>query len=178
MNIKRGAAKTGLIKALILAVGVASAARAGTAYLPRTGPPALRMLAVKSPKLTPMIAAPAMNSTNLATGDTNCPEIRALNTNTTETVVGSAGGSMPNYGGILPAITMGPGNPLEGPNGASAFALPAQNTMGMTPQILATYFQPLVTDTNGTAVAAPFRVGFIPPLAEPDKSSHSAYIIK
>ena len=175
MKNKRGAARAGLIKALILAVAVASAARAGTAYLPRTGPPALRMLAVKSPKVASVMTTQI--STNLAAGDTNCPDIRALNTNTTETVVGSAGFS-PNFGGTLPAITMGPGNPLEAPNGASVFALPSQDTMGMTPQLLATYFQPLVLGTNGTAVAAPFRVGFIPPLAEPEKSSHSAYIIK
>ena len=172
MNNKRTAAETGLIKALILAVGVASVARAGTAYLTLTGPPALRVLAVKSPK--PGTTMKFEISTNMAATDTNCPDIRALNTNTTETVVGSAGG----YGATLPAIVMGPGNPLEAQNGVPAFMLPAQNATGITPQILATYFQPLASGTNGVPVAAPFPIGFVPPFAEPDKSSHAEYIIK
>jgi len=177
MKNKLGAAEVGLFKALILAVGVASVARAGIAYLPLTGPPALRMLTMKSPKLTPMIAVPAMKielSTNLATGDSNCPDIKALNTNMTATVVNSAG----DYAPTLPILVMGPDNPLGVPNGASIFNLPAQDTMGITPQILATYFQPMISGTNGTAVAGPFRVGFIPPFAQPDKSSHAEYIVK
>jgi hypothetical protein len=179
---KCGAAKIGLIKALILALGTASMAQAGGAYLPLTGPPAMRVLAVKSPKLTPMMAVSAMKietSTNLAAADTNCLDIKAFNTNTTETVVSSAGGnSGAGYGPTLPAIVMSPGNPLEVPNGASMFTLPSQDTMGITPQILATYFQPMVLDTNGAAIAVPVRVGFIPPFAQPDKSSHAEYIIK
>ncbi|HEV2693239.1 MAG TPA: hypothetical protein VG347_10125 [Verrucomicrobiae bacterium] len=167
------AAEKGLIKAMILAIGMASVARAGIPYLPLTGPPALRVLAVKSTKTVPAMKTEI--STNLAKGDTNCPDIQPFNTNTTETVVGWAGGSGPNLGGPLPSLNMGPGSPLDG---VSPFAMAPQNTVNMTPQMLATYFQPLVIDTNGAAVTAPFRVGFIPPFAEPDKSSHSQYIIK
>jgi len=117
-------------------------------------------------------------ATQIAVADTNCPEIRAFNTNTTETVVSSAGDPAANPQMIMPAIAMGPGNPLDMPNNLSVFALPSQNTMGITPQILATYFQPTVAGTNGTTVAVPFRVGFIPPFAQPDKSSHAEYIVK
>ena len=173
--------KTGLIKALIVAIGTASAARAGIAYLPLTGPPALRMLAVKSPKPAPAAAAPTMKTettTKVAMADTNCPEIKAFNTNTTETVVSSAGGPAANSQVIMPAIAMGPGNPLDVPNNVSVFTLSPQGSYGITPQILATYFQPTLTETNGTSVAVPFRVGFIPPFAQPDKSSHAEYIIK
>ena len=169
---KRGAAEKGLMKALMLAVGVASVARAGIAYLPLTGPPALRVLAVKSQK--PMPAMKIEISTNtVAAADTNCPDIKAFNTNTTETVVSSAGGSP-----TPTTIVMGPENPLEVPNGASIFTLPSQNTLGITPQMLATYFHPTGFGTNGAAVAVPFPVGFIPPFAQPDKSSHAEYIIK
>jgi len=170
----RGAAEIGLIKALILATGVSTVAHAGLAYLPLTGPPALRVLAVKSPKAAPV--AKIETAKKVVAEDTNCPpiDIKAFNTNTTETVVNSAGG----YGSNLPKIVMGPGNPLEMPNGVSVFALPAQDTMGITPQILATYFQPTGTDTNGAAVVVPFKIGFVPPFAQPEKSSHAEYIIK
>jgi hypothetical protein len=181
MKNKRRATETGLIKALILGVITATVARAGIAYLPLTGPPALRVLTVTSPKLTSMTAVPAMKietMTKIATADTNCPEIKAFNTNTTETVVSSAGGNGPNYTGTMPAITMGPGNPLDVPGNISGFALTAQSNFGITPEMLATYFQPLAVGTNGVVVAAPFRVGFIPPFAQPDKSSHAEYIVK
>jgi len=181
MKKKFGAIQTGLIRALIVAIGMASVAQAGNAYLPLTGPPALRVLAVKSPKAAQMTATPAIKietPAKVAVADTNCPEIKAFNTNTVETVVNSAGGPAANSQVIMPTIAMGPGNPLDVPSNISVFALPAQNTMGITPQILATYFQPMVLDTNGAAVAVPFRVGFIPPFAQPDKSSHAEYIVK
>lgn len=172
MNNKRGT-EVGLVKALILGIGMASMARAGIAYLPLTGPPALRVLAMRSPQAAQAVPAVKMVESAKVT-DTNCLDIKAFNTNTTATVVNATEG----FGPTLPGLVLGPNNPLDVPNGASIFMLPAPDTLGMTPQILATYFQPLVVGTNGTAVAAPFRVGFIPPLPEPDKSSHAEYIIK
>lgn len=158
---------------MILGAVVATVARAGIPYLPLTGPPALRMLAMKSSK--PLSAMTITTSTQVTATDTNCPDIKPFNTNTTETVVNSAGGYGPNYTG---PIAMGPDNPLDVPNGTSMFPLPSPDGLGITPQILATYFQPLVLETNGMAVPAPFRIGFIPPFAQPDKSSHAEYIVK
>ena len=57
-------------------------------------------------------------------------------------------------------------------------ALPTSELFGLTPQMLATYFQPLAGGTNGTMVTDPFHVSFIPPFALPDKSSHAEYIVK
>ena len=63
---------------------------------------------------------------------------------------------------------------------ASIFALPTPDLLGLTPQMLATYFRPVRFGTNAAALTGPFHVGFMPPLPppEPDKSSHAEYIVK
>lgn len=165
MMNKRRATELGLIKALALAIGMASAARAGIAYLPLTGPPALRMLAVKSPKPAPVetiSAAPKVVTTNMP--DVNVKT--CVDTNAVE-LSAHSGDSGTNF--MLPIPAIAPGGPLEAP----IFALPTQDFVGITPQMLATYFQP-----NGMATNGPSAISFIPPFAQPDKSSHAEYNVK
>jgi len=168
MNIKRRAMELGLLKALILAVGIGSVARAGMSYLPLTGPPAMRMQVVKVPKLAVVaMIAPAKMAKALTNADT------CVDTN----VAATAGDG--SYMGILPAISIGAGNPLDAAPGTSVFALPEQTLSSMTPEMLAAYFNPTAIGTNGTVTAAPpFRIDFVPPLGQPDKSSHAEYIVK
>jgi hypothetical protein len=169
MNIKSRAMEMGLLKALVAAVCIGSVARAGMSYLPLTGPPALRMQVVRTPKPTPvaMIDTSRPAKANLTTNGDTCVDTNAVAT--------EGNGS---YMGRMPAISIGAGNPLDAGPGAAIFALPAQNLSGMTPEMLATYFTPTTTGTNGAETAAPFRVEFIPPVLQPDKSSHAEYIVK
>ena len=61
------------------------------------------------------------------------------------------------------------------PPGTPIFQLSTPDLMGITPQMLAAYFSPAGTNA---AVALPFRVGFVPPVAPPGLSSHSEYNVK
>jgi hypothetical protein len=78
---------------------------------------------------------------------------------------------------FLPSLGPGPDQ-----FGGAAFAppilaLPTPDLQGVTPQILASYFQPVQLGTNAALLNGLFRVSFVPPLA-PDTSSHAQYIIK
>lgn len=170
MKTKRAAAEIGLVKAFILAVGIATAARAGLAYLPLAGPPQLRVLAVKNAKQVP---APTIE-TATAHSETNALAPLATstaNSNNTASVIIAA----PTDN--LPPIVMSTGNALDSVFTTPIFALATPDLMGITPQMLATYFHPVAFGTNGVEVVAPFRVGFVPPLL-PEKSSHAEYIVK
>ena len=61
---------------------------------------------------------------------------------------------------------------------ASVFALPTPDLLSITPQMLTTYFHPVEFGTNAAGLAGPFHVSFMPPLPQPDKSSHAEYIVK
>ena len=170
---KRRAKESGLIKALILSIGVASVARAGIAYLPLTGPPALRMLAVKSPK-----PAPVENiSTAVKVTTTNMPDVNVkscVDTNAVELSAHSGTAEATNFMMMASASS----DPLMISAGGPVFAPPAQDFTGITPQMLVTYFQPGDNGTNGANANGPFHINFIPPFAEPDKSSHAKYTVK
>jgi hypothetical protein len=172
MNQNRRVAEIGLARALILALGTASIARAGIAYLPLTGPPAMRVLAIRHQPPAPVgntiPQVVIVNTNTLAAGTNAC-----FDTNT-EVYAVSSGGANTN----LPAITIGSSNPLDTTSGTQVFAMPGQDLFNVTPEILATYFKPLNVGTNGLAIAGPYRVGFIPPFTQPDKSSHAEYIVK
>jgi hypothetical protein len=78
----------------------------------------------------------------------------------------------------LPPIVLGADNALQipGTTAAPIMQLSTPDLMGITPEMLATYFHPNAAGTNAVAVPVPFRVGFVPPLAPP--SSHSEYNLK
>lgn len=169
MKTKRAAAEIGLVKALVLAVVLATAARAGLAYLPLTGPPQLRVLAVKTfqPVSAPIYETTAAHS---ETNNLSPLAIAAANTNHAASVITAAPDN-------LPPIVMSTDAALDSVLGTPIFALTTPDLMGITPQMLATYFHPVGLGTNGVEVVAPFRVGFVPPLL-PEKSSHAEYIVK
>lgn len=160
--------EAGLFKALLLAVGVATVARAGMAYLPLTGPLPLRVLAVKTPQPLPEIIP-----TPLAQHDPNSPAAVENCVNDTNPIVIT---STPSD--HLPPVVMSGRTAMEQPFGTPMFALPSPELMGITPQMLATYFHPVGVNTNEAAAVFPFRVGFVPPVAPPERSSHSEYNIK
>ena len=55
--------------------------------------------------------------------------------------------------------------------------MPTPDLLGITPQMLATYFRPIQLGTNSAVPIMPFQVIFMPPMP-PDKSSHAEYIVK
>lgn len=161
----------GLLKAFVLAVSVATVARAGLAYLPVTGPLPLRMQAGKSPPLKFETVAgqfPAETKPDTALASL------VSSADTTPLAANSATNIFP----ALPPVSLGAGNVLDDTFGAAIFALPMPELMGLTPQMLALYFHPAGNGTNGAALVGPFHVGFIPPLLPSEKSSHAEYIVK
>jgi hypothetical protein len=165
---------TTLIKAFVLAVGVATVARAGLSYLPLTGPAPLRVTVVKSPAQPPepkiaFIAALPAHDTNSPAAVENCVA------DTNPIVISS---KPSDDAPTLPPIVLGADNALQipGTTAAPIMQLSTPDLMGITPEMLATYFHPNAAGTNAVAVPVPFRVGFVPPLAPP--SSHSEYNLK
>ena len=177
MNRPRVGMDMTLIKAFVLAAGVATVARASLTYLPQTGPAPLRVAMVKAPVLVPettklvLVAPPVIpaHDTNSLAAVENCIA------DTNPVVITS---KPSDDEATLPPIVLGADNPLQGPgaNGASMMQAAPSDMMGISPEMLATYFKPNGAGTNA-AVVVPLRVGFVPPLATPP-SSHSEYNIK
>jgi hypothetical protein len=166
-----------LIKAFVLAAGIATVARAGLSYLPLTGPAPMRVAIVKSPVQPPepKIAFVAM----LPAHDTNSPAaVENCVADTNPIVISSRPSDDESK---LPPIVLGADNALQIPGSAGAsgggmMPLATPDLMGISPEMLATYFRPNAGGTNAVVVPAPYRVGFVPPLATP--SSHSEYNVK
>jgi hypothetical protein len=154
------------LKALGTILVLGAAAHAGLPYLPLIGPPPLRVQAVKSPRssVARVEAAPAAVATNAAV---------TLTASTLPGTTKVAGGDT----FVGPLSDANADKSLEDTFSASVFALPTPDLLGLTPQMLATYFHPVQFGTN-TALVGPFHVGFMPPLPAPQKSSRAEYIVK
>ena len=162
------------LKALGIVLALGAVAHASLPYLPLLGPPPMRMLAKKNPQTAVVIkleTPPAAVSTNsLAVvevkdfpGTTN-----ATSTDAATTFLTAA----------EPPIAVAAGNSLEETFSASVFALPTPDLLGITPQMLATYFRPVQFGTNSAALVGPFHVSFMPPMPSPENSSRAEYIVK
>jgi hypothetical protein len=159
------------LKGLGAVVALGAVAHASMPYLPRIGPPPLRVQAVKTPaaaivksEATPVLppaSQPAVAEARLAPVVTNFPDL----TKPAVAVVSA------------PPIPEGPDRSLGDTFTSSVFPMPAPDLLGITPQMLATYFHPVQLGTNSAAPTGPFQVIFMPPLP-PDKSSHAEYIVK
>jgi hypothetical protein len=181
--VKLGIAR---LKALSVLVTLGVTAHAGTPYLPQIGPPPLRVAVVKSPALPSIKFMDSSTSTA-----TNSPSIAEAKTSPAGTNVNNA---VNQTGQIVSAAASGPSAPapfiVETPDqalgdsfAASVFPLPTPDLLGISPQMLATYFHPLQTGTNFCAPNGPFHVIFMPPIPllpsmVPDTSSHAEYIVK
>ena len=170
MNTRTGSTALGLFKAFVLAASVATVARAGMAYLPLTGPAALRVLVVKAPKPIEATVITARSPNPAADNCTNAVFPEAV-----------AAVSATNSAFPLPPVTMSTGSSLDVSAGTSIFLMASPDFLSITPEMLAAYFTPAVPCTNGTngiVVPAPFHVGFVPPLLQVQKSSTAEYIVK
>ena len=154
------------LKALGTVVALGAAAHASLPYLPLIGPPPLRLLAVKHPSaaVIKFVAPPAAAATNPA------PTVAA---GVFPGVTNATSSGTPAFAGPLigPGAEQSLGDTFTG----SVFALPTPDLLGITPQMLATYFHPVQFGTN--APDGLIRIGFMPPLP-PETSSHAEYILK
>jgi hypothetical protein len=161
------------LKALAIVVALGAVAHASLPYLPLIGPPPLRVQVVKSPSATAVefLAKPAGPASRsplaAATSISSVPAMAMAATN----VMGPA---IP--AGFVPQVAENPEQSLGDAFSTSVFPLPTPDLLGITPQMLASYFRPVQSGTNFTFVG-PFHVSFVPPLP-PDKSSHAEYIVK
>jgi len=149
------------LKALGIVVVAGAVTHAGLPYLPQIGPPPLRVLAKSSSAAdSKIIAAPAPLVTNL-------PVVVAAT---------SSSGETNSPGSNAPVVAANANTALEETFTRSVFPLSTPDLLGITPQMLATYFHPIRFGTNAI-LPGPFRVSFLPPLP-PDKSSHAEYNVK
>jgi hypothetical protein len=167
---------------LAVALAIGTAVHAAIPYLPQVGPPPLRFEAVKSPAaaitlLKPSPATPAASVTNkppvaetaispVATNLVTVGNQTTATTNTPAEVSTVAAAPAPEASPSLGQIFT-----------SSVFTLPPPDLVGITPQMLVTYFHPVQFGTN-SAVVTPFPISFVPPTVPDNKSSHAEYIIK
>jgi len=156
------------LKALGVFVAFGVAAHAAMPYLPLIGPAPMR---VQTPAKSSLAVIQFGN--RIPAAATNLPV--ALETKETKSSVKPAG----TNNNLEPVISAAPSPAVTVPaDDASValpptpvFALPTPDLFGVTPQMLATYFNPVPFGTNA------FQVTFLPPLP-PGKSSHAEYQLK
>jgi len=163
------------LKALSAMVVLGAVAHASMPYLPLIGPPPLRLQVVKKAPgnflkflaQPPPAPATAMTATNsLVAAESGAP-------GSTHGIAAAPLVSLVSAPASAPSPELLLGNELAG----SILTMPTPDLLGITPQMLATYFRPLQLGTNSALLTAPFRVSFMPPLP-PDKSSHAEYNVK
>lgn len=171
-------ALTSSLKALALVVTFGAMARAAVPYLPVIGPAPLRFQVVKKPadstvkfeaaKGTPLVAsnhvaeaisvpqANPENSTNAAPGPVS--------------ILNPVGTNAPDSERSL-------GDSFTG----SVFELPEPDLVGISPEMLALYFHPVLTGTNLAAPVRRYPLSFtppVPPVKAPEKESRAVYNVK
>ena len=161
------------MRALVGVLAIGFVAHAAQPYLPLTGPPPLRLLAVPSPQSLSVYHLAA--GAGLGTNATSAAGEKNTATNGLPNVASQAATNGPPL-----ATLIGPGadNAANEVFGSQIFALPTPDLLSVTPQMLAAYFGPVSRGTNTTAFVGPFPVGFVPPLAPPAQSSHAEYQVK
>lgn len=166
------------LKAVAVVVVLDVVAHAGLPYLPLIGPPPLRMLALAAPRTAgvKLEASPVAKIETPATIATNLPAV--VETKVFPGVTSVTGGDTSAV--VSPLINTSANQSLEDTLHGSVFALPTPDLLGITPQMLATYFHPVQFGTNAVMLSGPYPISFQPPLPPPptDKSSRAEYIIK
>src|ERR1700678_324646 len=139
------------LKGLGTVVVLGTVAHAGMPYLPLIGTPPLRVQAVKSPA-----AAPVKYEAISALAATNLPV--AVEAKASPAVTNTI--SLTGPVAAPPLLPESPDGYLGDTFTSSVLAMPTPDLLGITPQMLATYFHPVRMGTNGTTPAGPFQVIF------------------
>lgn len=157
------------LKGLGAVVVLGTLAHAGSPYLPRIGPPPLRVEEANSHAAVKAAAVPTPVVTNQPPVAQTEPA--PLSTNTPSLV------AKPAAAPVVPPVAESPAGALGDTFTSSVFPIPAPDLLGISPEVLANYFHPVQSGTNLPGVAGPFQVIFMPPMP-PEKSSHAEYIVK
>lgn len=158
------------MRALVGVIAIGVVAHAGLPYLPLTGPPPVRLFVVPPPSSTA-----SFQLENTGAADSNSIPMPGKTIAGTNAAAGLTATNPVLFG---PLIGPGADNPANEVFGAPIFQLPTPDLLSVTPQMLAAYFGPVTRGTNTATFVGPFPVSFMPPLAEPDKSSHAEYQVK
>lgn len=152
------------LRALIGMVMIGIAAHAGLPYLPLVGPPPMRVEAKKIPP-APVVAEVAVKA------PTNIPPV--LKTLAVAT-------NAPEETNVPVDILAMPSGPLDQTFVSPGVGLTGQGMTGITPQMLASYFRPVVVGTNTGVIGGMLPMGFVPPFTvmQPHADSHAEYIVK
>jgi hypothetical protein len=176
---KRVKLRIALLKALAIVATLGAVAQAGVPYLPQIGPPPMRVATVKSPSVgvLKLIETPVAAPTNSPSS------VAATPSDVTNTMNSAGSTASTTPAASAPFVVQTPDQSLGDAFSTSIFTLPTPNLLGISPEMLATYFHPVQTGTNFPGPNSPFRVSFLPPmppLLQPlvDKSSHAEYIVK
>jgi len=158
------------LKALGVVVALGAMAHAGLPYLPLVGPPPLRVQPVPEKRASFVLeTTPAPVTPAVTVPVTNAPTVdlkAAVDTNLAVNAVATTATPETN-------ATASVGETIS----TSVFTLPAPDLIGITPQMLATYFRPMQFGGSNATVVLPLPLSFQPPQA-PQKSSHAEYILK
>jgi hypothetical protein len=158
------------LKALGAFLVLGAVAHGSLPYLPLLGPPPLRIQAVKSP--------PPNNAVVKFVGST-VTNLTAMATTAAIEAKSTAGSTNPAIVSLhQPALIGIPDSDkaLGDTFSATVFTLPTPNLLGISPEMLATYFRPVQRGTNVVPMGL-LPITFMPPLP-PDKSSHAEYNVK
>lgn len=164
---------SGIWLATLLAL--ASAAQAGSAYLPLTGPPPLRfeVAFIRPAALLPVVATPTIAEKieeKKPAGTTPAATNLSEKTSAPEELLHSGSETNPPPTAAFEVPTA---------NSFAAHSL-ADNLLVITPQMLSEYFKPLGGSTNagGVSVILPLPVGFTPPTEKNPPSSRATYKVQ
>jgi hypothetical protein len=178
--------------AVVLVISFNAAGRGSLPYLPLIGPPPMRFEVAKTPPNPMAWYVPKSAATSappaVATGSGSSGTNTAVAADAKVSAARTPGISATNISDLPAPLASGLSEtPPENPEDAlgdtitsSVFALPTPDLLGITPEMLATYFRPVQMGTNYPALVGPFSVSFIPPVppGPPEKSSHAEYIVK
>jgi len=155
------------LKALGAFLVLGAVAHGSLPYLPLLGPPPLRIQAVKRPPPNnAVVKFVGSTVTNLAAMAAIEAKLPAGSTN--PAIVGPSKPALIS----IPDTDKALGDTFS----ATVFALPTPNLLGISPEMLATYFRPVQRGTNIVPMGL-LPITFMPPLP-PDKSSHAEYNVK
>jgi hypothetical protein len=166
---------TSSLKALSIVVALGAVAHAAIPYLPLIGPPAMRVQKIKSPTAAVVKFQEIKKADSAATN--TLPTLGSKNFPADTNAIKAAETMIPWIAGLLTGANPDTDTPLSDTFTASIFDLPTPDLLGISPQMLATYFRPVKGGTNTVGLVGAFPLSFVPPVP-PDKSSHAEYIIK
>lgn len=154
--------------AFMTALAASCTAAAGGPYLPNLGPIPLRFAANTA---SPAAASPVAPPDSASAGNSDVSSTAA----THETALTTATNTVADI-----PVAENPATDSSGAGKAPVSYVFAPPVVGLTPQVLTEYFQPVAGRTNASATAllVPVDVSFTPPVPKAEAASRATYKIQ